>query len=304
LYADVCRRLAEEPGVARVAGDEIRWDIPIRLLGGLHYLALREGIDPWSSLGDVLAERGDWLARFVAEQDVQTNEVGRCFGLLPAFLELARAGRRRLDLLELGPSAGLNLVFDRYGYRYRAGPWGALDATVVLGAEERGEVPSELLDVPLEVGRRRGIDLNPIDVTTDEGVRLLSSFVWADQWGRLERLRRAIDIVRADPPELVRGDYVELLPQLLRDRDRDALTVVFQTASTQYLHHERYRQLRAVLDDASRDLPLGWVSTQRHDEEDGTFQGYGLEVALWPTHGARVVARMGYHGEWLDWTAG
>jgi hypothetical protein len=249
----------------------------------------------------VLSERREWLARFVAEQDVQTNEVGRCFALLPAFLELARASGRRLDLLELGPSAGLNLVFDHYRYRYRAGSWGSAASHVVLGAEERGSVPEELLGVPLEIGRRRGVDLNPIDVTTDDGVRLLSSFVWADQWGRLERLRRAIDVVRANPPELVRGDYVELLPDLLRGRDPDALTVVFQTASTQYLHRDRYQELRALLRDASRAGPLGWISTQRHDEEDGSFQGYGLEIALWPQTDAHVVARMGYHGEWLDW---
>ena len=283
---------------------EVRWDVPIRLLGALHYLALEDGIDPWTSLSEVLTKRRDWLARFVAEQDVQTNEVGRCFALLPAFLTLARVTGRRLELIELGPSAGLNLVFDRYRYRYRNGEWGPSASPVTLGAQERTAVPAELLAVRVDVGRRRGVDLNPVDVTTDEGVRLLSSFVWADQWGRLERLRRAIDVVRADPPELVRGDYVELLPVLLAERDPEALTVVFQSASTQYLPRERYNELRDLLLSASRDAPLGWVSTQRHDEEEGVFQGYGLELALWPLDDARVVARMGYHGEWLDWTDG
>jgi hypothetical protein len=301
LYADVCRRLAAEPAVDSIVG-EVRWDAPIRLLGGLHYLALADGIDPWSALPEVLNDHRDWLAEFVAEQDVQTNEVGRCFALLPAFLELARASRRRLDLIELGPSAGLNLVFDRYRYRYRRAEWGPRTSPVALGAQERAEVPKDLLDVRIEVGARRGIDLKPVDVTTDEGVRLLTSFVWADQWSRLERLRRAIDVVRAGPPELIRGDYVEVLPRLLERRDHDGLTVVFQSASTQYLQRERYDELRAVLREASREAPLGWISTQRHDEEEGRLQGYALELACWPEQDARVVAHMGYHGEWLDWT--
>jgi hypothetical protein len=271
------------------------------VLGGLHHLSLADGIDPWSSLREVLVEQREFLRRFVSEQDVQTNEVGRCFALLPAFLELARAGARRLDLLELGPSAGLNLYFDRYRYRYRAGEWGPPRAAVVLAADERREVPAELLSQRLEVGRRRGVDLNPVDVTSDEGVRLLSSFVWADQWNRIERLRRAIDIVRADPPELVHGDYVEVLPRLLADRDTDALTVVFQTASTQYLPRERYDELREILRSASRDAPLGWISTQGHDEEARNFHGYALEVALWPEWETKIIAYMGYHGEWLDW---
>jgi len=280
---------------------EARWDVPIRILGALHYLALANGIDPWSAPGEALADHREWLARFVAEHEVQTNEVGRCFALLPAFLELARSGGRRLDLLELGPSAGLNLLFDRYGYRYRRGAWGPRDAEPVLAGDERGAVPKELLSVEVEVGRRRGVDLNPVDVTTDEDVLLLRSFVWADQWHRVERLRRAIDVARADPPELVRGDYVELLPQLLADRDPDALTVVFQTASTLYLDRERYDRVRTTLRDAAFAAPLGWVSMQRWDEEDEAGDGAPLEVALWPDREARVVARMGPHGEWLDY---
>jgi len=275
--------------------------VPIRLLGGLHYLALGDGVDPWTATHETIAEHREWLARFVAEQDVQTNEVGRCFALLPAFLELARASGRRVELLELGPSAGLNLLVDRYGYRYRRGPWGAAGAAVVLSGTELGAVPAELLAVDLRVGRRRGIDLNPVDVSTDEGVRLLTSFVWADQWHRLERLRRAVDVARRDPPELLRGDYVELLPQLLAGRDGDALTIVFQTASTQYIDRERYQRVRAALRAAAEDGPLGWVSTQRFDEEGESGPGYPLEIALWPEHDARVVARMGYHGEWLDY---
>lgn len=248
-------------------------------------------------------ERRDWLAQFVAEQDVQTNEVGRCVALLPAFLELARLAGRRIDLLELGPSAGLNLLFDRYRYAYRNGAWGDERSEVMLSADERMPVPAGLLRTPLEIGRRRGIDLNPIDVRDDDGVRTLLCFVWADQWGRVERLKRAIAIARREPPELIRGDYVDELPCLLAERDANAVTVVFQTASTQYLPRARYDELRAALQDAARDAPLGWISTQRHDEEVGEFTGYALELGLWPRHDARLLAFMGYHGEWLDYVA-
>ena len=54
---------------------------------------------------------------------MQTNEVQRAWGLLPAFLFVADG--RPFDLLELGPSAGLNLLWDRYRFRYSSGTWGA-----------------------------------------------------------------------------------------------------------------------------------------------------------------------------------
>jgi hypothetical protein len=273
--------------------------VPIRLLGGLHYLALADGVDPWSATHQTIAEHRDWLARFVAEQDVQTNEVGRCFALLPAFLLLARASRRRVDLLELGPSGGLNLLVDRYGYRYRRGDWGAADAAVVLTGGEIGPVPADLLGIDLPIGRRRGIDLNPVDLSTDEGVRLLTSFVWADQWHRLERLRRAIEVARAEPPELVRGDYVELLPQLLAERDPDALTVVFQIASTPYVAEDGRRRLYAALARAGRDGSLAFLNATR-PEPGWRGDGYGLELQQWPGR-RRYVAHLDFHGEWVSW---
>jgi len=273
------------------------WHAPLRLLGGMHYLALAEGVHPWADVASFLEERRDWLRRFVSEQSVQTNEVQRCWALLPAFLTL---GKRRLDLVELGPSAGLNLLWDRYCYDYAAGSWGARDARLVFSGFERAPVPADLLERRPEVVRRRGIDLAPVDVTTEHCARLLQCFVWADQHERLERVRRAIEVLRHDPPELIRGDYVELLPSLLRDREAGALTVLLQTASTAYLDDDRYAELRRVVVEAER--PLAWISTRRWPErEEGTEDGYELELALWPEEAPRLVARMGFHGQWLEW---
>ena len=72
----------------------------------------------WADFEAALELHAGSLRRFVRERRVQTNETQRCVALLPAFLSVAAATRLPLDLIELGPSAGLNLVFDRYRYRY------------------------------------------------------------------------------------------------------------------------------------------------------------------------------------------
>ena len=53
---------------------------------------------------------------------VQTNEVRRSALLLPAFFLVSREAQGRpLYLLEIGTAAGLNLLWDRYGYDYGNG---------------------------------------------------------------------------------------------------------------------------------------------------------------------------------------
>jgi hypothetical protein len=287
----VCRELAGDPRVAGVAPD-LEWDLPLRLLGGLHYLVLG-GEASWDDLVAALEGHAQFLRRWCSEQDVQTNEVQRSWALLPAFLSLSDG--RPVDLLELGPSAGLNLLWDRYAYRYSSGTWGS--GELELRGDDRLPPPGELFTRRVEVARRRGVDLSPIDVTTADGARVLQAFVWPDQAGRLERLQRAIEVARRDPPELIRGDYVAELPSLLRDRVPGSQLVVFQTASTMYLDRPGTERLRAALHEAGGREPLVFVTTGRAPADDG----FALEVERFPDGGPRRVAVFDFHGAWLDW---
>jgi hypothetical protein len=287
----VCRQLAGEPRVAGVAPD-LEWDLPLRLLAGFHYLVLG-GEASWDDLVTALERHAQFLRRWCSEQEVQTNEVQRSWALLPAFLSLDDG--RPFDLLELGPSAGLNLLWDRYAYRYSSGTWGS--GELELRGDDRQPPPASLLEQRVEVARRRGVDLNPIDVTTAEGARVLQAFVWADQTVRLQRLQQAIEVARRDPPELIRGDYVAELPALLHDRVPGAQLVVFQTASTMYLERGGAENMRAALHDAGAREPLAFVTTGRAPGDDG----FALEVERLPDGGPTRVAVFDFHGAWLDW---
>jgi hypothetical protein len=313
VYARLAGLLALDPSPAwPVIGDDASWDLGLRLFGAVHHHVLT-GVAPDALSGDydaftaALAEHHGSLARFVRERGVQTNETQRCVALVPAFLTIARATGLPLDLVELGPSAGLNLVFDGYRYRYAEGTWGDPHAELAFTADERGHVPAALLETPLEVVRRRGIDLAPVDVTTDDGVLLLHSFLWPGRRDRADRLEAAIATFLTAPhrPELIRGDYVDVVPGLLAERPEDAVTVVFQTASTGYLSRPRYDELRHAIDAAGADgRPLAWVSSRRSDERESPAEdGYELELRVWPDP-VRLVARVDFHGNWIDWLDG
>jgi hypothetical protein len=304
LYAELCERCAREPLVAAVAPD-LRWDLPLRLLAALHYLALAgrapelaeayaNGGEAWPAFRAALEAEQDFVARFLREQPVQTNEVQRCTGLMLGFLLLAQESGRRLDLVELGPSAGLNLLWDRYRYRFGAAGWGPEDAPLTLEGELHTPLPDGLLATQAEVGRRVGIDLNPLDPRAAETSLLLRSFVWADQPDRVARVEEALAVARRDPPELLRGDYRELLPHVLADRDPDALTVVFETASLIYLPVEEQERVVQMLADAGEDGALAFLWTSHPDE-------WGLRLRTWPGGEVRFLAEVDPHGRWVRW---
>lgn len=280
--------------------EDSRWDRPLQLLGGLHYLALSEGLDPWDDPMPVLEARRDWLRQFVRERGVQTNEVQRSWVLLPCFLDIARrAGVEIIDLLELGSSAGLNLLWDRYRYRYDTGTWGAEDAPLSLSGEERRPVPAELLRLRPRVRHRRGVDLSPIDLTRPDDTLLLKSFVWADQTARLERLDRAVETLRSEPPALERGDVVERLPGLLAERRLGALTVVFATAVIGYVGKAGHDRIVAALEEAGRQFPLAYLWTARPRPDEHGY--WGIWARLLPDGEELLLAHAGFHGQWLEW---
>ncbi len=294
LYARLLRAWADDAGVASIVGTAPEWDTPLRLLGGMHYLVLA-GEARWE---DSPVDHREFLEAFVREFGVQTNEVQRSWSLAPLFCRVAeRTGNGVIDLIELGPSAGLNLVWDRYRCVYAAGALGPVGAQLVLRGEERRLVRGSLLECVPRVRHRIGIDRQPIDVTMHAGVLLLKCWVWADQVERLARLDTAIAAVRADPPELIGGDFVEVLPEVLAKQPIDALTVVFQTAALGYVEPEGRERVRAALDQAGARLPLAFVTAgnPRTGIED-----WGLRIVYWPGGSREFAGHADYHGRWLD----
>jgi hypothetical protein len=272
----------------------------LQLLAGLNYLVLR-GEAEWHDVRGALADHASFLSDWVATQGVQTNEVQRCWLLVPCFLEVARTtGAGQLDLVELGPSGGLNLVWDRYAYEYAAGRWGAPDAPLVLRGEERTPVPAELLEQAPRIRSRLGIDRAPRDLTRDDDVALVRAFVWPGQQRRLEQLDRAVEALRLDPPTLIRADLVEALPDVLARREPGGLTVVWQTSVFGYLDEAQREAARDAIAKAGCAGPLAFV------EAGGPLSGapkdtYGLRIQVWPDGEQREVAAADFHGAWLDW---
>ncbi len=214
-----------------------------------------------------LARDGEHLARLVARDEegiralvlarrTQTNEPGRCATLLPVLARLPQP----LALLEVGASAGLCLLPDRYAYDYGRA---RLEPTAV-GAHPPPVFPCRASDgTPLpermpRVAWRAGLDLDPLDLRDPEEAAWLEALVWPGQEGRGERLRAAMDVARERPPRVVRGDLADDLPALAADAPAGATLVVFHSAVLIYVPAERRARFRRAV----RDLGAVWVANE------------------------------------------
>lgn len=247
-------------------------------------------------LGDDGSIRGTILTR-----STQTNEVARLATLVPF---LAGLGSEPLALLEPGASAGLCLYPDHWSYE-----WATEGGAVVAGdgpglvCHVTGRFPSQVR-VPA-VSWRGGIDLNPLDVTDPDAMAWLATLVWPEQERRRKRLVTAIEMARADPPRLLRGNLLDELPHLVAEAAAYGQVVVFHSAVVAYLEppdRERFQHLMTELvaegachwisNEAKQVLPAVTATGPAVPEELSTFVlAVDGQARAW-THGHGASMRM------------
>jgi hypothetical protein len=221
----------------------------VQLLTGPHHMPANG-----AGLRTLVTERREELGTILRSRRTQTNEVGRCAVLLPALPP------GPLALVEVGASAGLCLLLDRFRYDFGSTQLGDPASPVLVRCAVRGNAP--LPSAPPHVVWRRGLDARPIDVHDDDAVRWLLACVWSDHAERRERLRTAIDLARTDPPAVVAGDLVDDLPALLAQAPDGAQLVVFHSAVLSYVAPARRAAFVDVLAETSKRRSIVWLSNE------------------------------------------
>jgi len=315
LYAEFSARILEDPDLLRLAATSPVGQPPPNLLfGAVHYLLLkgvshplarfypsvnggREVVDDaFPAFRDFCLVNTDLLAAVLRERTVQTNEVGRCSALQPGFAVVARRSGRPLALVDIGASAGLNLLADRFHYAYGSHEAGDPASAVRIECRPRGD-----LLPPLEIARvawRLGLDRQPIDVREPEQALWLRALVWPDQPWRAEVLLAAIRTAQVDPPPLRRGDAVDLLPEAIAEAPEDAALCIYSSFALYQFGPVQLARLNSLVEAAARKRPvyrlaLEWRPGDRNHLELDALDGRGSEhLQLATAH---------EHGAWIEW---
>lgn len=286
--------------------------VPLRIAGALHHLAstglcaLLAAVYPPAEVGDDALWRGI-LAALDGHAEVidsylatppQTNEVMRSAALLPGLLRIAERTRLPLAIYELGVSAGLNLVLDRYRYRFGDAEWGDADSPVLIAPQWSGASPP--VTASLKIASRCGVDLHPVNLRDAAARARLRSYVWVDQAARLQRLDAAMQLWLDDAPEIAAGDAAQWLEQsTITEAVPGRTRVLMHSVAWSYFPQGVQRRITALMESAgaaaSVDAPLAWLSFELSKE------GADLRLRLWPDGSDRLLASGHPHGNTIHW---
>lgn len=291
----------------------------LRFVAALHHLVLsgrtpqleafypsvggdRRPQEAWPVVLDALEEHFDWVHERLG-RTVQTNDPGRAVVVYAALLWLTERHGLPVRLLEIGASAGLNLLVDRYCY--------VVDGTILgdPSSPVRFSEPWERapeIDLPgaaqrLKIQARAGCDLAPLDAADPEDRLTLLSYIWPDEPDRLDRTRAAFSVA-ADLPHLVVAEPAGTwLRRTLASEPGDVatLTVVWHSLFRQYVDPREWEALEtAYAGQASAHGPIVWLAMEPGRDH---LAGVELTIREAPSAEPRRLARCGDHGAPVLW---
>lgn len=287
--------------------------LPLRVAGGIHSLHLKgiapalaaiyqnqQGVDDAAIVVAAIhaneAELLPWL-----NGPPQTNEAGRSANFVAAMLWLVGKGLpARFECLEIGSSAGINLMLERYHYDLGGVHVGPEPGAIRFAPEWRGAPPPEQR---IEIVSARGCDVAPVDLTDPGQALRLKAYVWPEHTVRFERIEAAISEAKKSAPDLVRmnaADFVEA--QLQKPQAVGTTRVLMHSIVWQYVPADQQARVTAAMEAAgsraTADRPLAWISL----EANRVLHNHELQLRYWPG-GAEpaLIARAHPHGAWIEW---
>lgn len=287
--------------------------LPLRVAGGIHALHLsgaepalaplyagEQGIDDLATIAAAIRRHEAALLPWL-DGPPQTNEAGRSSNFIAAMLWLADKGLPpRFACLEIGSSAGINLMLARYHYDLAGVRVGPQPGMMRFAPEWQGAPPP---DRRIEIVSTKGCDVAPVDLTDPAQALRLKAYIWPEHTVRFERMEAAIAEARKSPPDIVRmnaADFVEA--ELARPQEPGTTRVLMHSIVWQYVPADQQARVTAAMEAAgaraSADKPLAWIAL----EANRTIHRHEMVVRYWPGGGeGTLLARAHPHGANIDW---
>ncbi|WP_319004422.1 DUF2332 domain-containing protein [Halobacillus litoralis] len=316
FYQSLSLKIAEDDQLLQLADrTQEGQPVPNMFFGAVHYLLMKgydhplrqfypslvshprpeqEAFPPFKSF--CLENKRDILS-LLKQKRVQTNEVGRCAYLYPIFCYIQQKANQKLALIEIGTSAGLQLLCDRYAYSYGGeSVYGNPSSSLTISSKvRRGTFPAFLTQPPV-IAERVGVDLHINDLSKKEDELWLKALIWPEHSDRRENFEQAVRHWLAAPPELREGDGVNEITELSADIPSDRALCIFHTHVANQIPENAKKELLHNIEKIGRTRTTFHVYNNIHDNRlyiDAYVNGRKEQKIVGETEG---------HGRWFDWS--
>ena len=130
---------------------------------------------------------------------------------------------------------------------------------VVIATEVRGAVRVPLPAEPPRVVRRIGVDIEPLDLDEPQVRAWLTACV-PQEIGAVTRFERATRVARSQPAQLVRGDALSVLPEILAEIPDDVLVCLTDSYVHVFFEQAELRRFREFVDAVGAQRDIDWIS--------------------------------------------
>ncbi|WP_282139432.1 DUF2332 domain-containing protein [Cytobacillus oceanisediminis] len=315
LYEFLSYKIAEDEELLVLASEARDGQpVPNLFLGAIHYLLLsgkehelkeyysslvenpRNPLESFQSFKDFCRLNSQEIKEIVKAKLVQTNEVRRCAYLYPVFAWIFQQTEKPLALIEIGTSAGLQLLWDKYCYTYGIEEtFGNPASNVQLSSEIKGgHVPIIPPEMP-PVASRTGVDLHINDLNNGEDFLWLKSLIWPEHQERRTLFEKAAQCVKENPISLIEGDGVELLPSLIEGIPDEHTNCVFHTHVANQMPADVKENLLGKIKASGQSRDIFHIYNNIQD------RNLHLDYYLDSKENKKLVGQTEGHGHWFTW---
>jgi hypothetical protein len=302
------QRIANWPGLP------LEDAMPLRLAGGFHHLLLTGDdhrlvpvyggdVTDQSEVDRIVATvTSDHDARLLPWLDgpPQTNEAGRSASFMAGLLWLTDKIGSRFEINEIGASAGINTMMDRYHYDLNGVKAGPEISPMQIKPKWRGASPPR---ADIDLVSIQGCDQAPVDLSDRHAALRVKSYVWPENLERLTRMDAAIALAAEKRPDVVKADALDWVEQRLAAPQMDGVVrVINHSIVWQYIPEERRAMITHSIEKAGEQAtarrPLAWMMLETNRE---TFK-HELSIKFWPGPDEwNLLAEAQAHGSWVQW---
>jgi hypothetical protein len=315
LYEHLAVNIAEDKeilGMCRYAREG--QPVPNMLLGAVHYLLLKGYEHPLKQFySSIVKEPEHYMGAFVPFQDfcmeykeevihllqtklVQTNEVRRCAYLFPAFSYVYEKINKPLALIEIGTSAGLQLMWDQYSYSYGSGEiYGNRTSTVQITSEIKGDQFPILSNPVPPVSHRIGLDLHINNLSDKEDYHWLKALIWPEHIDRRELFEKAAEYVKSSSIKMIEGNGIEILPRMAKEIPEESVLCVFHTHVANQIPLEGKKKLLEEIQRIGEKREIAHIYNNMQDRE------LHLDYFIGGEEHRNTIGQTEGHGRWFEW---